>query len=80
MEAGRNYHVWGELLEGLVEERQMSNLSINSYLNAPTDAVTVNVQFASLPDGTNYPSQTTINAAAKNLTVTTTNSNYQKAQ
>jgi hypothetical protein len=33
---------------------------------------------ASLPDGTNYPQQTTLNASAKQLVVITTNSNYQK--
>jgi hypothetical protein len=33
---------------------------------------------ASLPDGTNYAQQINLNAVAKELTVTTTNSNYQK--
>jgi len=32
----------------------------------------------SLPDGTNYVQQTVLNATAKQLTVTTTNSDYQK--
>jgi len=32
----------------------------------------------SLPDGTNYPQQTVLNASAKQLVVTTTNSNYQR--
>ena len=42
------------------------------------DAVTLQVQMASLPDGTGYPQQTVLNASAKELVVTTTNSNYQK--
>jgi hypothetical protein len=33
---------------------------------------------ASLPDATNYPQQTVLNATAKQLVVTTTNSDYQK--
>jgi hypothetical protein len=33
---------------------------------------------ASLPDGTNYAQQTVLDATAKKLQVTTTNSNYQK--
>jgi hypothetical protein len=33
---------------------------------------------ASLPDSTNYAQQTILNATAKQLVVTTTNSNYQK--
>jgi hypothetical protein len=32
---------------------------------------------ASLPDGTNYAQQTVLTATAKQLVVTTTNSNYQ---
>jgi hypothetical protein len=35
-------------------------------------------QMASLPDGTNYVQQTVLDATAKKLQVTTTNSNYQK--
>lgn len=42
------------------------------------DVVTLQVQMASLPDGTSYESQTVLNATAKQLVVTTTNSNYQK--
>jgi hypothetical protein len=33
---------------------------------------------ASLPDGANYAQQTILNASAKQLVVTTTNSNYRK--
>jgi hypothetical protein len=42
------------------------------------DAVTLQVQMATLPDGTNYSQQTILNATAKKLVVTTTTSNYQK--
>jgi hypothetical protein len=40
--------------------------------------VTLAVQFASLPDGTNYAQQTVLDAKAKQMQVTTTNSNYAK--
>jgi len=40
--------------------------------------VTLQVRMASLPDGTNYAERTVLNASAKQLVVTTTNSNYQK--
>jgi hypothetical protein len=33
---------------------------------------------SSLPDGTNYVLKTVLNATAKKLVVTTTNTNYQK--
>jgi hypothetical protein len=53
------------------------SLDINTYMGETKDAVTLQVVMSSLPDGTNYTQQTVLNAAAKKLTVTTTNSNYQ---
>jgi hypothetical protein len=53
-------------------------LNINTYMGQEKDAVTLQVQMGSLPDGTNYVQQTVLNAEAKQLVVTTTNSNYQK--
>jgi hypothetical protein len=53
-------------------------LSVNTYMGQAKDAVTLQVRMASLPDGTNYSQQTVLNASAKQLVVTTTNSNYQK--
>ncbi len=58
--------------------KKISALSVNTYMGEAKDAVTLQVQMGSLPDGTNYAQQTVLNAAAKELTVTTTNSNYQK--
>jgi hypothetical protein len=40
--------------------------------------VTLAVMFESLPDGTNHVWSTLLNAAAKEVQVKTTNSNYQK--
>jgi hypothetical protein len=57
--------------------RKVSSLNVNTYMDNPKDAVTLTVQMASLPDGTNYVQQTVLDATAKNLQVTTTNSNYQ---
>ena len=42
------------------------------------DAVTLTVQMASFPDGTNYVQQTVLNATAKQLVVTPSNSGYHK--
>jgi hypothetical protein len=53
------------------------SLNVNTYLGDAKDAVTLQVAMASLPDGTNYAQQTVLNAAAKQLVVTATNSNYQ---
>ncbi|MGC1448824.1 MAG: hypothetical protein WA830_02190 [Candidatus Sulfotelmatobacter sp.] len=58
--------------------KKITGLNINTYMGEEKDVVTLQVQMASLPDGTNYESQTVLNATAKQLVVTTTNSNYQK--
>jgi hypothetical protein len=39
--------------------------------------ITLQVQMAGLPDGTNCTRQTILSASARELTVTTTNSDYQ---
>ena len=61
--------------------KKITGLNISTYMGQEKDAVTLQVQMGSLPDGTNYGhygQQTVLNATAKQLVVTTTNSNYQK--
>ncbi len=58
--------------------KKITAVSVNTYMGQEKDAVTLQVRMASLPDGTNYSQQTILNATAKELVVTTTNSNYQK--
>jgi hypothetical protein len=76
----RNYSLPGDsmTLDFAMATRKMAALSVTSYLGDPSSPVTLNVQFATLPDGTNYPSQEVVNAAAKGIVVTVNNSNYQK--
>jgi hypothetical protein len=57
--------------------KKIRSLNVNTYMDDPKDTVTLAVQFTSLPDGTNYVQQSVLNATAKKLQVTTTNSNYQ---
>ena len=65
-------------LDFAMATRKMAALSVASYLGDPSSPVTLNVQFAELPDGTSYPAQEVVNAAAKGIVVTVNNSNYQK--
>jgi hypothetical protein len=58
--------------------KKINSLNINTYMGEEKDVVTLRVQMGSLPDGTNYAQQTVLDATAKQLVVTTTNSNYQK--
>jgi hypothetical protein len=58
--------------------RKITALHVDTYMGEIKDTVTLQVQMASLPDATNYARQTVLDAAAKKLQVTTTNSDYQK--
>jgi hypothetical protein len=58
--------------------KKITSLVIDTYMGEEKDAVTLKVKMGSLPDGTNYEQQTVLNATAKQLVVTTTNSNYQR--
>src|SRR5258706_12779118 len=58
--------------------RKVASLNINTYMGETKDAVTLQVQMASLPDGTNFVQQTVLSASAKHLVLTTSNSNYQR--
>ena len=58
--------------------KKTTALSVNTYMGDAKDAVTLQAQMATLPDGPNFTQRTVLNATAKNLVVTTTNSAYQK--
>lgn len=58
--------------------KKVSSLNVNTYMDDPKDVVTLTAKMASLPDGTNYVQQTVLDATAKQIQVTTTNSNYQR--
>jgi hypothetical protein len=62
------------------QTKKIASLNVKTYMQQPSDAVTLNTQFASLPDGTNYTQKTLLDMTAKKMVVTTTNSNYQKLQ
>lgn len=58
--------------------KAIAKIAVKSYLDDPQDAVTLDVMFQNLPDGTNYTANTILNAAAKEVQVKVTNANYQK--
>ena len=58
--------------------KKITALSVDTYMGEAKDKVDLQVHMGSLPDGTNYAQQTVLNASAKQITVTTTNSDYQK--
>ena len=58
--------------------KKIAGVNVNTYMGEAKDVVTLVVSFSSLPDGTNYVEKTVLNATAKQLVVTTLNTNYQK--
>lgn len=56
--------------------KKVVTINVNTYMGQQKDAVTLNVNFSTLPDGTNYVEKTVLNLAAKQMVVTTLNTNY----
>jgi hypothetical protein len=56
----------------------VAGIGVSSYLDSTTDVVTLDAKMGQLNDGTIYTSDITLNAAAKNLTVTVQNTGYRK--
>ncbi len=52
-------------------------MQVASYIDKPDDKVTLNVQFADLPDGTTYQAASTLDATAKNISVKIENSGHR---
>ena len=59
--------------------KKILGVDVHSYLDKKDDTVTLTVGFTSLPDGTNYLSNSLLDATAKKVQVKTTNSGYKKA-
>jgi uncharacterized protein YpmB len=60
------------------EQQAIQSLQISSYLNDPTDVVTISAQYGQLPNGPNHVSSMLVNGVSKQLTVEMLNTNYQK--
>lgn len=61
-----------------VSTMHIRRIGVRSYFDQPSDALTADVQFSQLPDGTAYPSITTINAPSKKVSITTVSSDFSK--
>jgi hypothetical protein len=60
------------------EQKLVRNIKIATYMDGPSDAMNLSVQFDKVPDGTSHPATATIEGVSKQLTVTTQNSDYRK--
>jgi hypothetical protein len=58
-------------------KKELLQVKVASYMDDPKDAMNLNVQFSSLPDGTNHISNMVIDGVSKQLNIAIQNSNYQ---
>jgi len=61
-----------------VEPKTIQTVDVATWLDDPSKAVQLVVQFATLPDGTDHPATVTLTVPSSNLQVQVTNSNYQQ--
>ncbi len=75
----RDYIKPGDLMAIDVDAvaNRLLGLNVATYLDKPDDAVTLEVAFGGLPDGTSYTAETTLDAKAKNIRVVVQNSGYR---
>ena len=59
-------------------QKQLTSISVASWMDDPKDAMNLNVSFDRLPDGTNHVSNVSVEGVSKQLTVRTANSDYRK--
>ncbi len=57
--------------------KKITSLNVDSYMGDAKDTVTLKVEMATLLDGASYERHSVLSVAAKQLVVTTTNSDYQ---
>lgn len=76
-----NYYQKGDAVAVTVERgnHRMVNLTVTTWLNDPSAAVTLKVDFATLPNGVTFPKEKTLDAEAKGVAVIVTSSNFAQA-
>jgi len=76
----RNYLLAGDVytMEIDLTNNHMLGLAVKSYIDKPKDAVSLQVKFADLPDGTTHAAQTTLDAAEKKINVAVSNEGYRQ--
>jgi len=76
-----NYVQQGDALTMLLgsAKHNLRSVTVSTYLSVPTSVVTLRVTFASLPDGTRYADNKTLEATAQGITVSTTSVQFSLA-
>ncbi|HZD31756.1 MAG TPA: DUF3300 domain-containing protein [Candidatus Angelobacter sp.] len=74
----RNYLKSGDALNlSLKSGMELQKVTVNTYLDSPEDKVMLDVYYASLSNGVDYPGQIVLKAPAKNIQVVIQNADYR---
>lgn len=75
-----DYLQQGDLLSISVDiaAKKLLGLSVTSWIDTPEDIIKFEVVYKNLPDGTQYASETTLNAQAKDLKIVIGESGFRK--
>lgn len=78
----RDYLIPGDVLgvEVNLTNNTILGLQVGTYIDKPEDSVGLKVAFTTLPDGTGYAAQVTLDATKQNVRVVTQNSGYRPVQ
>jgi hypothetical protein len=76
-----NYNETGDILSISLDKVNKIILAaaVNTYIDDPAQIVLFNITYSILPDGTQYASNTTLDAQAKQVKIVIENSGYKKA-
>lgn len=76
-----NYDETGDLLSISLdkENNKIMGVTVNTYIDDPTQKVDFNITYGNLPDGTQYAASTILDAQAKQVKIFIENSGYKKA-
>jgi len=60
------------------EKKIIMAIAVNTYIDDKDDKVNFDIKYNTLPDGTQYPDKTSLEASAKNVKIVIENSGYKK--
>jgi len=61
------------------EHKMIMGATVTTFIEGPSDKVLFDIKYKTLPDGTQYPGVTTLDAKAKNLKIVIENSGHKNA-
>ena len=61
------------------EKKLLTAVTVNTYLDDANEKVAFNIKYHTLPDGTQYPAATTLDAQAKKVKIVIEDSGFKKA-